>query len=120
MPQGRPLDGAGDVDHHGDYCAVSQEPDVGSSAGAVAMIDRLGSDQVIVDGVLRPPTRSPQMADRATPFPAPARRTVHAVLWHTAHRRRSPPVFGLPRQSRKGLGATTVPDKSIRPMRFGD
>ena len=57
---------------------------------------------------------------QVAPFPAPARRTVHAVLWHTAHRRRSPPVFGLPRQSRKGLGATTVPDKSIRPMRFGD
>src|SRR5215469_14012019 len=28
------------------------------------------------------------------PFPAPARRTVHAVLPHTALRRSSPPAFG--------------------------
>src|SRR6478609_8374300 len=28
---------------------------------------------------------------RFAPFPIPARRTVHAVLPHTAHRRRSPP-----------------------------
>jgi hypothetical protein len=33
------------------------------------------------------------------PFPAPARRSVHAVLPHTAHRRSSPAVFGLTRQA---------------------
>jgi hypothetical protein len=30
------------------------------------------------------------------PFPVPARQTVHAVLPHTAYRRSSPAVFGLP------------------------
>ena len=54
------------------------------------------------------------------PFPAPARRTVRAVLPHTAHRRRSPPAFGFPRQSRLGLGATTIPLRSIRPSWFDD
>jgi hypothetical protein len=48
-------------------------------------------------------------------FSPPACRTVHAVLPHTAHRRRSPPAFGLSRQDRFGLGATTVPFRSIRP-----
>lgn len=47
-------------------------------------------------------------------FQPPPHRTVHAVLPHTAHRRRSPPAFGLPRQSRKGLGATTGPCRPIR------
>ncbi len=42
-------------------------------------------------------------------FQPPPHRTVRAVLPHTAHRRRSPPAFGLPRQSLKGLGATTFP-----------
>jgi hypothetical protein len=46
--------------------------------------------------------------------------TVHAVFPHTAHRRRSPPAFGLPRQSRKGLGSTTIPDKVISPSWSGD
>ena len=36
-------------------------------------------------------------------------RTVHAVFPHTPHRRRSPPAFGLARQSRKGPGSTTFP-----------
>jgi len=49
------------------------------------------------------------------PFPAAPRRTVHAVLPHTAHRRRSPPAFGVTRQARKGLGAATVPSRPIRP-----
>jgi hypothetical protein len=49
------------------------------------------------------------------PFPAPARRTVHAVFPHTAHRRRSPPAFGLSPQARKGLGAATVPSRLIKP-----
>ena len=35
--------------------------------------------------------------------------TVHAVFPHTPHRRRSPPAFGLARQSRKGPGSTTFP-----------
>ena len=53
-------------------------------------------------------------------FQPPPPRTVHAVLPHTAHRRRSPPAFGFPRQSRKGLGSTTIPDKVISPSWFGD
>jgi hypothetical protein len=48
-------------------------------------------------------------------FQPPPLRTVHAVLSHTAHRRRSPPAFGLARQSRKGLGSTTIPDKVTNP-----
>jgi hypothetical protein len=54
------------------------------------------------------------------PFPAPARQSVHAVLPHTAYRRRSPPAFGFSRQSLKGLGATTVPDSEISPKWSGD
>ena len=41
-----------------------------------------------------------------TPFPAPARRTVHAVLPHTALRRCSPPACGQPRQTRGGSGGS--------------
>src|SRR3954454_3052490 len=52
---------------------------------------------------------------QVAPFPAPARQTVHAVLPHTAYRRRSPPAFGVTRQARKGLGAATVPSRLIRP-----
>jgi hypothetical protein len=52
----------------------------------------------------------------ARPFPAPARQSVHAVLPHTAYRRCSPPAFGRSRQSLKGLGATTVPDREISPQ----
>src|SRR5690348_2142214 len=48
---------------------------------------------------------------RSLRFQPPPLRTVHAVLPHTAHRRRSPLAFGLARQSRKGLGSTTIPDK---------
>ncbi len=54
------------------------------------------------------------------PFPAPARQSVHAVLPHTAYRRRSPPAFGFSRQSLKGLGATTIPDREISPRWSGD
>jgi len=42
---------------------------------------------------------------------------------HTAHRRPSPPAFGvarLTRQSRKGLGVTTSRSRLTRPMRSGD
>ena len=53
-------------------------------------------------------------------FQPPPHRTVRAVLPHTAHRRRSPPAFGLARQSRKGLGSTTIPDKVISPSWSGD
>ena len=53
------------------------------------------------------------------PFPAPARQSVHAVLPHTAYRRRSPPAFGFTRQARKGLGATTIPSRLISPSWFG-
>jgi Rhodopirellula transposase DDE domain len=59
-------------------------------------------------------------AVRAFRFQPPPPRSVHAVLPHTAHRRRSPPAFGLPRQSRKGLGATTFPERLTRPRWFGE
>jgi hypothetical protein len=52
-------------------------------------------------------------------FPAPARQTVHAVLPHTAYRRRSPPAFGLSRQGLFALGATTIPLRRISPHRSG-
>ena len=52
---------------------------------------------------------------RSVPFPVPARRTVRAVLPHTAHRRPSPAVFDFSRQARWGLGATTMPLRLIRP-----
>ena len=48
-------------------------------------------------------------------FQPPPPRTVHAVLPHTAHRRRSPSAFDRSRQARNGLGATTVPTRPIRP-----
>jgi hypothetical protein len=38
----------------------------------------------------------------------------------TAHRRRSPPAFGFPRQGFPALGATTIPYKLIRPHSLGD
>ena len=41
--------------------------------------------------------------------------TVRAVLPHTAHRRRSPPTFGFPRQYLFGLGVTMIPDTVTRP-----
>src|SRR5437899_1039645 len=53
-------------------------------------------------------------------FLPPPRRTVHAVLPHTAHRRPLPAAFGLARQSRKGLGVTTSRSRLTSPMRFGD
>src|SRR3954468_9293582 len=48
------------------------------------------------------------------PFPAPARQSVHAVLPHTAYRRRSPAVFGLSREGLPALGETTIPYRPIR------
>jgi len=50
------------------------------------------------------PLRAASLRDhgRVLRFQPPPHRTVHAVLPHTAHRRRSPAVFGLTRQSRKG------------------
>jgi hypothetical protein len=50
-----------------------------------------------------------------------ARSLVGCSLPHTAHRRSSPPAFGyLPRQARWGRGATTVPARLTRSMRFGE
>lgn len=51
---------------------------------------------------------------RTLRFQPPPHRSVHAVLPHTAHRRRSPAAFGLSRQGRFGLGATTIPTRSTR------
>src|SRR5215212_7891568 len=51
-------------------------------------------------------------------FLPPPHRSVHAVLPHTAHRRPSPPAFGvarLTRLSRKGLGVTTSLSRLISP-----
>src|ERR671913_189289 len=45
----------------------------------------------------------------SAPFPAPARQSVHAVLPHTAYRRRLPAAFGLSRQGLPALGETTIP-----------
>src|SRR4051794_41561612 len=55
----------------------------------------------------------------SAPFPAPARQSVHAVLPHTAYRRRSPAVFGFSRQGMPALGETTIPYRPIRPNSFG-
>ena len=55
---------------------------------------------------------------RAAPFPAPARQSVHAVLPHTAYRRRSPAAFGLSRQGLPALGETTIPYRPISPNSF--
>src|SRR4051794_41588486 len=55
----------------------------------------------------------------SAPFPAPARQSVHAVLPHTAYRRRSPAVFGLSRQGLPALGETTISYRPIRPHSFG-
>src|SRR5262245_51954634 len=52
-------------------------------------------------------------------FQLPPPRTVHAVLPHTAHRRRSPPAFGLSRQGLPALGSTTSPESLIRPNMGG-
>src|SRR6059058_2770180 len=53
-------------------------------------------------------------------FQPPPPRTVHEVLPHTAHRRRSPPAFGLSRQGFPALGATVIPYRLIRPNSSGD
>ena len=91
---------------------------VGSRAGAVALPDVRSGSQ-FSPGF---PCGPLHCGDRCqvAPFPAPARQTVHAVFPHTAYRRRSPPAFGLPRQSRKGLGSTTIPDKVTSPSWSGD
>jgi hypothetical protein len=46
---------------------------------------------------------------RSVPFQLPPPQTVHAVLPHTAYRRRSPAAFGFSRQGLLALGAMTVP-----------
>ena len=51
-------------------------------------------------------------------FQPPPPRSGHAVLPHPAHRRCSPAAFGFPRQSRKGLGATTFPARPTSPRWF--
>jgi hypothetical protein len=53
-------------------------------------------------------------------FQPPPPRTVRAVLPHTAHRRRSPPAFGLSHQGFPALGATGIPYKLTRPRSHGD
>src|SRR4051794_41819399 len=50
----------------------------------------------------------------SAPFPAPARQSVHAVLPHTAYRRRSPAGFGLSPPGLAGPGGETVPVKAAR------
>src|SRR3954454_12791505 len=55
----------------------------------------------------------------SAPFPAPARQSVHAVLPHTAYRRRSLAVFGFSRQGLPALGETTIPYRPINPNSFG-
>src|SRR3954463_15076335 len=55
----------------------------------------------------------------SAPFPAPPRQSVHAVLPHTAYRRRSPAVFGFSRQGLAALGETTIPYRPISPKSFG-
>ena len=45
---------------------------------------------------------------------------MRAVFPHTAHRRRSPPAFGLSRQGLPALGATVIPYKLTRPRSPGD
>jgi hypothetical protein len=73
-----------------------------------------------------PPGTSNRVGDwrgdavRAFRFQPPPPRSVRAVLPHTAHRRRSPPAFGFSRQSRKGLGATTFPERLTRPRWPGE
>jgi hypothetical protein len=57
---------------------------------------------------------------RSVPFQLPPRQTVHAVLPHTAYRRRSPPAFGLSRQGLFALGAITAPVRLTSPQRFAD
>ena len=53
---------------------------------------------------------------RQWPLQLPPPRTVHAVLPHTAHRRRSPPAFGFSRQGLLALGATTIPFRLYSPQ----
>jgi hypothetical protein len=90
----------------------------GSGAGAVALPggrSRSRGDRSVSRRVVLLRGRG-----QVAPFPTPARQSVHAVLPHTAYRRRSPPAFGLSRQSRKGLGAATVPVSPTSPSWFGD
>jgi hypothetical protein len=50
----------------------------------------------------------------------PPRQTVHAVLPHTAYRRRSPWAFGFSRQGLLGPGVMTVPLGLHNPQKFPD
>src|SRR6476661_8832149 len=76
---------------------------VGSGAGAVA--DLGGRPQSHVSRRVSRSAVLLRFPGQGAPFPVPARRTVRAVLPHTAHRGRSPPTFDVRRQALKGLGA---------------
>src|SRR4051794_3236366 len=100
------------------YFRRSSAPAGGSGAGAVALPggrSRSHEGRAFSRRVVLLRGRG-----QVAPFPAPARKTVRAVLPHTAYRRRSPPAFGVTRQTRKGLGAATVPSRLIRPSWLAD
>ena len=100
------------------YCrSTKQRQDVGSGAGAVAL-SGVRSCSHFSPGFPCGPLHCSDHG-RALRFQPPPLRTVHAVLPHTAHRRRSPPAFGLSRQGFPALGATTIPYKLIRPRSAG-
>ncbi len=74
---------------------------VGSSAGAVATERLAGSRPGHRGGVSQHTGPGPADGQPGSPrFQRPPPRTGRAVLPHPAHRRRSPPAFGFPRQSR--------------------
>ena len=107
--------------HSGGYvrhAAHPSDPRVGSGAGAVAL-SGVRSRSHFSPGFPCGPLHCGDHG-QVLRFQPPPHRTVRAVLPHTAHRRRSPPAFGLARQSRKGLGSTTIPDKVISPSWSGD
>ena len=95
----------------------ARSQDVGSGAGAVAL-SGVRSCSHFSPGFPCGPLHCSDHG-RALRFQPPPLRTVHAVLPHTAHRRRSPPAFGLSRQGFPALGATTIPYKLIRPRSAG-
>jgi hypothetical protein len=57
---------------------------------------------------------------RQAPLQLPPPQTVHAVLPHTAYRRRSPPAFGRSRQGLLALGAIAAPFRLSNPHWSGD
>jgi hypothetical protein len=85
---------------------------------------RLGSPAIEVHGprpTLQGRREAPSSFRHAAPdvrFLPPPPRSVHAVLQHTAHRRRSPPTFGFSRHGLNGpWEATTLPFSQPRPQR---